>query len=224
VGADFRQHRNLDRNFHVLSGSLQRPKLSDTQSALALSGFAAVIIAATIGLVPLFNGLLLLLGALLASRVLSISEMRRRFPFELLLLIGSALTIARGLEASGAAQLVANFIQSYANGFGVMGAFVGIYLLTLLLTETVTNNAAAALAFPIALSTAQAFDADPLPFIMAVAYGASACFLIPFGYQTHLMVYSPGRYRLQDYVKTGLPVSLAYSAGVLVLVPLVFPF
>jgi di/tricarboxylate transporter len=224
VGADFLQHRNLDRNFHVLSGSLQRPRLSDTQSALALSGFAAVIVSATIGLVPLFNGLLLLLGALLASRVLTISEMRRRFPFELLLLIGSALTIARGLEASGGAQLVANFIQSYANGFGVMGAFVGIYLLTLLLTETVTNNAAAALAFPIALSTAQAFDASPLPFIMAVAYGASACFLIPFGYQTHLMVYSPGRYRLQDYVKTGLPVSLAYSAGVLILVPQVFPF
>nr|WP_067295838.1 SLC13 family permease [Marinobacterium profundum] len=224
VGADFRQHRNLDRNFHVLSGSLQRPRLSDTQSALALSGFAAVIIAATIGLVPLFNGLLLLLGALLASRILSVSEMRRRFPFELLLMVGSALTIARGLEASGAAQLVANFIQSYANGFGTMGALVGVYLLTLVLTETVTNNAAAALAFPIALSTAEAFGADPLPFIMIVAFGASACFLIPFGYQTHLMVYSPGRYRLQDYVKTGLPVSLTYSVAVLVLVPWVFPF
>jgi di/tricarboxylate transporter len=59
---------------------------------------------------------------------------------------------------------------------------------------------------------------------MAVAYGASACFLIPFGYQTHLMVYSPGRYRLQDYLKTGLPVSLMYTAAVLVLTPWVFPF
>ncbi|NVK42177.1 MAG: anion permease [Oceanospirillaceae bacterium] len=224
VGADFMQHRNLDRNFHVLSGSLQRPKLSDTQSALALSGFAAVVVAATAGILPLFHGLLLMLGALLASKILSIGELRRRFPFELLLLIGSALTIARGMETSGAAQLVSNFIQSYANGFGVMGAFIGVYLITLLLTETVTNNAAAALAFPIALSTAQVFGADPLPFIMAVAFGASACFLIPFGYQTHLMVYSPGRYRMLDYIKTGLPVSLAYSTGVLVLVPLVFPF
>jgi di/tricarboxylate transporter len=59
---------------------------------------------------------------------------------------------------------------------------------------------------------------------MAVAYGASACFLIPFGYQTHLMVYSPGRYRLQDYLKTGLPVSLMYTAAVLILTPWVFPF
>ncbi|GGO79518.1 potassium transporter TrkA [Marinobacterium nitratireducens] len=224
VGADFMQHRNLDRNFHVLSGSLQRPKLSDTQSALALSGFAAVVVAATIGVLPLFHGLLLMLGALLASKTLTVGELRRRFPFELLLLIGSALTIAKGLEDSGAALLVSNFIQSYANGFGIMGAFIGVYLITLLLTETVTNNAAAALAFPIAISTAQAFGADPLPFIMAVAFGASACFLIPFGYQTHLMVYSPGRYRMLDYIRTGLPVSVAYSAGVLVLVPLVFPF
>ncbi|WP_235937025.1 hypothetical protein [Vreelandella azerica] len=59
---------------------------------------------------------------------------------------------------------------------------------------------------------------------MAVAYGASACFLIPFGYQTHLMVYSPGRYRISDFLKTGLPVSLVYSAAVLILTPLVFPF
>jgi di/tricarboxylate transporter len=59
---------------------------------------------------------------------------------------------------------------------------------------------------------------------MAVAYGASACFLIPFGYQTHLMVYSPGRYRLQDYLKTGLPVSLMYTAAVLFFTPLIFPF
>ena len=96
--------------------------------------------------------------------------------------------------------------------------------MTLILTELITNNAAAALAFPIALSTARACDVDPMPFIMAVAYGASACFLIPFGYQTHLMVMSPGRYRITDFFKAGLPVSITYSAGVLLLVPIFFPF
>ncbi|MFD1207206.1 anion permease [Modicisalibacter tunisiensis] len=93
-----------------------------------------------------------------------------------------------------------------------------------MLTETVTNNAAAALAFPVAWSTAQAFGADPMPFIMAVAYGASACFLIPYGYQTHLMVYSPGRYALGDFLRIGLPVSLTYSVAVLVLTPWIFSF
>ncbi len=224
VGADFRQHRNLERNFHVLSNSLQRPRLNAFQSRLTLTGFAGVILLAATGVLPLLEGLLCFLGALLACGALSVSELRRRFPFELLLVIGAALTIAKGLESSGAAQLVAQFMQYTFNGYGVTGAFIGIYFMTLLLTETVTNNAAAALAFPIALSTANALGADPLPFIMVVAYGASACFLIPFGYQTHLMVYSPGQYRLRNFVQTGLPVSLAYSAGVLVLVPWVFPF
>ncbi|MGB0468853.1 MAG: SLC13 family permease [Pontibacterium sp.] len=224
VSSDFMQHRNLDRNFHVLSESLQRPRLSAIQSSLVLAGFLSVLMAATFNILPLFNGLTLLLGVLLAGKILSIGELRRRFPFELIMVIGSALTIAKGLENSGAAALISGFMQHTFNGYGVIGAFVGIYLITLLLTESVTNNAAAALAFPIALSTANALNADPLPFIIAVAYGASACFLIPFGYQTHLMVYSSGRYHLSDYIKTGLPISIVYSACVIILVPLVFPF
>ncbi len=224
VGSDFSQHHNLDRNFHLLSGTLQRPRLSLHQSLAALGGFAVAIVCASLGILSLFESLLCLMALFLISGLLSINEMRRRFPFELFLVIGSALTLAKGMEASGAAALVADGMQYLFNGYGVYAAFVGVFLLTVLMTETVTNNAAAALAFPIALSTAQAFNADPMPFIMAVAYGASACFLIPFGYQTHLMVYSPGRYRLQDYLKTGLPVSVMYSLTVLLLTPIIFPF
>lgn len=224
VGSDFSQHRNLDRNFHLLSGTLQRPRLNLHQSLAALGGFAVAIVCASLGILSLFESLLCLMALFLISGLLSINEMRRRFPFELFLVIGSALTLAKGMEASGAAALVADGMQYLFNGYGVYAAFVGVFLLTVLMTETVTNNAAAALAFPIALSTAQAFNADPMPFIMAVAYGASACFLIPFGYQTHLMVYSPGRYRLQDYLKTGLPVSVMYSLTVLLLTPIIFPF
>lgn len=224
VGSDFRQHRNLDRNFHLLSGSLTRPKLGPVTSGLTLAGFAGVIGLAAAELLPLFHGLLLLMAGLLMGKVLSPAELRRRFPFELWVIIGSALAIAQGLESSGAADLLAQGMQGLFNGHGVYAAFIGCYLLTLLLTETVTNNAAAALAFPVAWTTAQAFGVDPMPFIMAVAYGASACFLIPYGYQTHLMVYSPGRYRMSDFLRVGLPVSLTYSAAVLLLTPLVFPF
>ncbi|MCO7227711.1 SLC13 family permease [Halomonas sp. CnH100-B] len=224
VSADFRQHRNLDRNFHLLSGSFTRPQLNRKESLITLGGFAAVISLAAANWLPLFHGLLILLGALLLLKVISMAELRRRFPFELWLIIGSALAIAQALENSGAAALLADGMQTIFSGYGIYAAFIGCYLLTLLLTETVTNNAAAALAFPIAWSTAHAFGADPLPFVMAVAYGASACFLIPFGYQTHLMVYSPGRYKITDFLKIGLPVSLTYSAAVLLITPLVFPF
>ncbi|MCC4264632.1 SLC13 family permease [Oceanimonas baumannii] len=223
VGHDFTQHRNIDRNFHLL-GNWQRPRLSNRQSMLAFTGFAAVVALAAFNVLPLLNGLLLLLAGLLLSRILTLGELRRRFPFELVIIIGSALTVAKAMDSSGAAQLVADGMRELFGGYGVFGAFVGVYMMTLLLTETVTNNAAAALAFPVGLSTAQAFGADPMPFIMAVAFGASACFMVPYGYQTHLMVYSPGHYRMIDFIKTGLPVSLAYSAGVITLVPVIFPF
>ena len=224
IGPDFLQHRNLDRNFHVLNGTVVRPKLTSLQSTAAITGFASVIFLSTVGWVPLFNGLLALLAFLLVTHILTLGEMRRRFPFELLVIIGAALTIAKVIESSGAADLMAGWIRLAFADYGITGAFVGVYLLTLVLTELVTNNAAAALAFPIALTTARAFNVDPTPFVMIVAYGASAGFLVPFGYQTHLMVYSAGRYRMSDFVRTGLPVSVTYSVAVLVLVPIVFPF
>jgi di/tricarboxylate transporter len=224
AGPDFLQHRNLDRNFHVLNGTVIRPKLTPLQSTIALSGFACAILLSALGWVPLFNALLALTALLLATRILTLGEMRRRFPFELLLVIGAALTIAKVIENSGAAELMADWIRFLFSDYGVTGAFIGVYLLTLVLTELVTNNAAAALAFPIALTTARALGADPTPFVMVVAYGASAGFLVPFGYQTHLMVYSAGRYRMSDFVRVGLPVSLTYSICVLFLVPIAFPF
>ncbi len=224
AGPDFFQHRNLDRNFHVLNGTGVRPRMTAAQSTAALSGFAMVIALSALEWVPLFNGLLVLMAGLIASGMLTLGEMRRRFPFELLIVIGSALTLAKVIEGSGAAALMAGWIRLAFADFGIMGAFVGVYLITLMLTELVTNNAAAALAFPIALTTARAFDVDPTPFVMVVAYGASGGFLVPFGYQTHLMVYSAGRYRMSDFLRVGLPVSLVYSAGVLLLVPVMFPF
>lgn len=224
VGADFAQHRNLDRNFVLVSGTPIRPRLTTRQSTLTFGSFALVIALSALELVPLFTGLVLLAAGFIASGLLSLSEIRRRFPFELIVVIGSALTIARVLETTGAAELVVQAIQHVFDGHGVWGAFVGVYLATLLLTEVITNNAAAALGFPIALAAARAFDADPTPFVLIVCYGASAGFLFPFGYQTHLMVFSPGRYRMMDFIKVGLPVSITYSVIALALVPWLFPF
>ncbi|EWS62605.1 Na(+)/dicarboxylate symporter [Hydrogenophaga sp. T4] len=166
---------------------------------------------------------MLLMVVFLATRLLTLGEVRRRFPFELLMVIGSALALAKGIESSGAAQLLAGWMRQLFDGTGVYGGLVGVYLLTLLLTELVTNNAAAALAFPIGLATARAFGVDPTAFVLIVAYGASAGFLIPFGYQTHLMVMSPGHYRTTDFLRAGLSVSITYSVVVLMLTPIFFP-
>lgn len=224
VGSHFAVQADLEKHFHILSTSYTPPRLTNRQGNRAIAGFFLAVLLETLNLLPLLHGLLLLLGAYLLAGYTSLGELRRRIPFELIVIIGSAIAIAKAMDNTGAAQLIGAFIHHVFQDKSVFIAFAGIYFMTLITTEIITNNAAAALAIPIALSTAQALNANPLPFVMAVAYGASACFILPFGYQTHLMVYTPGRYTLGDYLRTGLPVSLTYSALVLLLTPLVFPF
>jgi di/tricarboxylate transporter len=224
AGKGFRQRNNVARNFHVLTAESLKPTLRPWENTLALGGFLSAILLSAFGAISLLQAMVLLLGLLLVTGILTAGDLRRRFPFEIWLIVGSALTIAVGLEKTGASALVASGIQSVFGEMGPLGALIGVYLLTLVLTELVTNNAAAALGIPIALATASALGVSPTPFIMATAYAASACFLLPYGYQTHLMVYSAGRYKVLDYLRAGWPVSLAYSVSVIALVPMVFPF
>ena len=101
---------------------------------------------------------------------------------------------------------------------------LGIYLGTVLVTELVTNNAAAALMFPVALATANTLDVSYLPFVMAIAYAASASFMTPVGYQTNTMVLSVGQYRFTDFLKLGSGLSILYGILVILLLPWFFPF
>lgn len=224
VGPDFRNRKNLDRNFHLLTAEPLRPNLKTWENVLSLGGFACVVTGSALELFSLLQGMLVLLGTLLATNILTPSELRRRFPFDLWLVISAALTIAVALDKSGASDMLAAGLNRVFGGHGAWGALIGVYLLTWAMTELVTNNAAAALAFPIAISSAQSLGVSPTPFVMVVAYAASAGFLMPFGYQTHLMVYSVGRYKIVDFLRVGWPVCLTYAIVVISMTPVFFPF
>ncbi len=224
VGTDFKDRKNLKRNFVILNDDFSNGTLSKRTSNWVLTSFLTVIALSVFELIPLLKGMLILSGVYIATGILSIREIRRRIPFDIALIIGSALAIAHAMMSSGLALKVSELIIELTSGLGILGAFVGIFITTLILTELITNNAAAALVFPVAISVAQSFGADPMPFVMAVAFGASASFISPFGYQTNLMVFSAGRYKIADYVKLGLPVSLVYSATALIVIPLVYQF
>lgn len=224
AGADFFKRENLKQNFYFYSDVQAKRYLSPRQSKFVGLGFVSVLGLSAFELLPLFKGLLILLAALFFFKLISFSEVKRRFPYELLLVIGSALGIAGVMMETGVSSMIAENVMSFFSVWGVLGSLVGVYLFTLLLTELITNNAAAAIGFPVALATAELLNVSPWPFIMVVAYGASASFLTPYGYQTNLMVYAPGNYRFLDYVQAGLPVTLFYSLTVIVLVPIFFPF
>ncbi len=224
VGPDFGKRESLRDNFFLINKIHQPRRLSRRQSWLAVGLFAAAILAGSLNLLSLLQGLAILLGLYLLLGFLRTQDFRSNANLDILVLVGSALGIAKVMLDSGASALIADSLLFLLQGSGAFAHLAGIYLLTVLLVQLVTNNAAAALAFPLAYSTALSLGVDPLPFVMAVAYGASASFLTPYAYQTNLMVYSPGRYRLTDYLRAGLPLLVLYSLAVLALVPLFFPF
>jgi di/tricarboxylate transporter len=106
---------------------------------------------------------------------------------------------------------------------GAIGALAAVLVATMLLTELVSNNAAAVLLFPVAVATAAATGSDVRPFVIAVTMGASLSFLTPIGYQTNLMVYALGGYRFGDFARLGAPLNLVVVTLALILIPLVFP-
>ena len=224
VGNDFKNKENISKNFYLLSDIEKNQKYSTKQSIFVILGFISIILTSALGYISLFKALIIALIVLLFSKLLIINDIKRNFPFEIFLIIGSSIAISKVLANSGLANDIATVITASFGVYGVYGSFIGIYLVTMILTEFMSNNSAAAIVFPIAYSTAIGLDVSIYPFVFAVAFGASASFLIPHGYQTNLMVTSLGSYKTKDFIKAGIPLSIVYSLVVIIATPIFFKF
>jgi di/tricarboxylate transporter len=187
---------------------------------LAVLG-AMVVVAAT-GLLPILHAALAAALLMLVLRVLTPEEARQALDLDVLGVIAAAFGLATAVEVSGLADVISDGLISNLGRFGEIGVLAGVVLATVALTELVTNNAAALLMFPIAVSSAAAAGVEPHGMAVAVAIAASASFLTPLGYQTNTMVYGPGGYRVSDYVRVGLPITVIAVVGVVTLVPLFY--
>ena len=224
VGNDFASRTNLSKNFFILSDHQAVDMLSGWRNYGTIWGFLFAILVSVITPISLLACLFVYVAVLIFSGALTINEIKRRFPLEIWMIVLGALTLASAVENTGLAAMIASGIEQLLDGRSVYLALVAIFIITLLLTELITNSAAAALTFPIAYNIALGLGVDPIPFVMAVAFAASGSFISPYGYQTNVMVYNAGNYQLTDFVKFGLPISIIYSVTVLVMIPLVFPF
>lgn len=224
VGEDFKTRRNISKNFIVISGVEPEVRINGAKAWLSIGGFVLTIALAATGVIEMLQGMLLLLGVLIFSKCLNVNEVVRRFPVDIWLIVSTAILLSHALVNNGVADLVAQWVNSVTDKDHLYLALVLVYVATWLMTELITNNAAAALMFPIAYSIALGFGVDILPFVMTVAFAASGSFISPYGYQTNLMVYNAGHYRIIDFVRVGLPVSLTYGVIVLMAVPVFFPF
>jgi di/tricarboxylate transporter len=218
-------HRN-SRDFFLTSPVENSQLRRHERGWVALSIVAGMV--AVVGLesytgIGILNGALIAAALMVATRCCSIEQARRSLDWPLLIAIGSSLAIGRAIETSGLAGAMASWLVGSAasNPWLVLAQ---VYLATLLVTETVTNNAAAAIMFPIGYATAGALGVSVMPFVIAVVVAASAGFATPLGYQTHLMIFGPGGYRFGDFVRIGLPLDLVVMAVTLAVTPIVFPF
>jgi di/tricarboxylate transporter len=218
-----RAYRN-DPSFYLISDVDEWRPLRHDRAWISLAIFVALI-----GMMVFQDGKTLLWAmlaglALIATGCISATEARKSIEWQALVMIGSSFGVGAALDKSGAAMYVANALVDATQALGPMWALAGIYVLTVIVTEIISNNAAAVLMFPFAIETARLYSVDERPFVMAVLFGASAGFMTPIGYQTHMMVYGPGGYRFADFLRVGAGMHLVLLPVVLTLIPRVWPF
>ena len=195
-----------------------------SRAPLAVAILALVVGGAALGLAPILPLALVGVAACLATGCIDADEAVGSIDGRLLVLIVSMLCLGTALENSGALSLVAGSASTALGGLGPLAALALVYALTSLLTESVTNNAVAVLATPIAIEIATGLGLDPRPFVVAVMFAASASFATPIGYQTNTLVHSAGGYRFADFLRIGVPTNLVVGVATVALAPLVWPF
>jgi di/tricarboxylate transporter len=184
---------------------------------------AAVVLTAALTPVSILEAALGGALAVLALRILTPAEARNAVDLDVILLIAGGFGLGEAMLGSGLAETIASGLSDVFGGFGPVGALAAVVVLTVVMTESVSNTAAALIVFPIALATAGSLDLDPRGFAIAIALAASASFLTPVGYQTNVMVYGPGGYRYRDYTRLGLPLTVTVVTIILAGVPLIWP-
>ncbi len=224
AGDDFFKRWNQARDFYMITRLTDMPTVNRKKTLISLSALGGMVALSAFGVISILKAAILAAIVLLVTRCVTVVEARRSIELNVLIVIASALGISRALETTGAAGFLANNLIQAAEGMGPVVLLTAIYLITSIATEVITNNAAAALVFPIAVATAAQAGLDPKPFVIAIAVAASASFSTPIGYQTNLMVYGPGGYRFRDFLKVGIPLNLAFLVVTVIVVPMIWKF
>ena len=214
-----------DRQDFILIAPLAGTPRMRSRRALVVAAVAVGIVAtAATGVLPMVTAALLGGAALVVFGVVSPREAKASVDLDVIVTIGSAFGLAAAMEASGLAATIADGLVKGLGTLGPAGLLAGVVLTTVLLKELITNKAAVLLVFPIAIATADSIGINPRGFALAVAVAAATSFLTPIGYQTNMMVYGPGGYRFTDYLRLGIPLTVAVVAVILVGVPIIWPF
>jgi len=221
--AGFISRQRDSRDFYLVSAVEDSTPKRYERGLWAAAILAAMVLAVAAGWASMLKAGMGAAGLMLLTGCCSPAQARRSIEWDVLLTIAAALGLGLALETTGAARALAGALLGLT-GDQPWAALAMVYFATTLFTSVITNNAAAALIFPVAVNTAEGLGVDPMPFIICVMVAASASFATPIGYQTNLMVYGPGGYRFGDYLRIGLPLNLLVGAVAVALAPRLWPF
>jgi len=231
---DFTRYWGESRVFYMASEIGEMDDSKDRRRRWIATGLVVFMIAgATAGrFIPIqakndfdmffFAAITVVLMALM--KVFTPKKYTKPINWDVLITIAAAIGVSRALQNSGAADFIAHSTINLSKGFGPLGVLVAIFIITNVFTEIITNNAAAAITFPIALAAATQLGVDPKPFFITICVAASASFSTPIGYQTNLIVQSIGNYKFSDYWKIGLPLNILALIISILVIPRFWPF
>lgn len=224
VDEDFANRWRNSPDFVLIAGVDDSAPVAHERTWIALLIFAGVIISMTLftqdPAVPALAGAL----AMVLTGCVAGADVPRSIELPLLLLIGAALGVGKAMEASGADRFLAeNLLAAASYAGGEIGVVAGLFIVTSLLSQFLSNNATAALMGSLAIASASQFQIDFRPLLVTVAVAASTSFATPIGYQTNLMVRNAGGYRFTDYVRVGLPLTILCGVLTVLIVPIVWP-
>lgn len=219
-----RVHRHDSSDFYLVSQVDQWRPIRRNRGWLAVGLFLVLMMLMTSGIVPIAVSAALVATLMIALGCLSANDARQSIEWQVLITIAASFGVGTGLQNSGAATFLAQAVVDSTAAWGPIAGLIIIYAFGSIITELITNNAAAVLMFPICVETAKLYSADPRPFVIALALAASASFMTPIGYQTNMMVYGPGGYRFVDFMRIGAPLNFILGCIAIVLIPILWPF
>ncbi len=215
------RHRNSS-SFYLISEHQDPPRPRWALAWVAIAILAGLVTCATTGLLDIMTASLCAAMLMVLTRCCSGTQGRQSIDWQVLIVIGSAFGIANAMLTTGLADQLSEWVLSWSANLGIHGMLAGVYVLTVLLTSVMTNNAAAALVFPIAFQFASSNGQPFLPFAACIALAASASFLTPIGYQTNMMVMGPGGYSWFDFFRFGGPLTVLCGIVCVTIAPFVY--
>jgi len=222
IDADQSERLQQNRSF-VLATSVPMPRYRHEKMPIALLVMAGVVAATALNLTPIVINAVLGVVVLVLTGCLTNEESYRAVNWEVVLLLAGVIPLGLAMEKTGAAQVLAQQVTTTLGVWGPEAVLSGFFLLTMLLTAIMNNQAAAALLAPMVIQVAHNMGVDPRPLLMTVTYGASLCFVTPVGYQTNTLVYGPGQYRFVDYTRVGVWLNLLLWVAGSWLIPVLWP-